>query len=64
MSTEQIITYRKPQFIEKAQADLIKAIEDFIVKQAAQGIPERDIVGLSQTQKDAIEQLKKGLGII
>ena len=62
MSTEQIITYRKPQFIEKAQADLIKAIEDFIVKQAAQGIPERDIVGLSQTQKDAIEQLKKGLG--
>ena len=62
MSTEQVITYRKPEFIEKAQADLIAAIEDFIVKQADKGLPERDIVGLSETQKDAIEQLKQGIG--
>ena len=62
MATEQIVTYRKPAFIEKAQADLIAAIEDFIVKQANVGLPERDIVGLSQTQKDAIEQLKQGIG--
>ena len=47
MSTEQVVTYRKPAFIEKAQADLIKAIEDFIAKDAAKGLPERDIVGLS-----------------
>mgnify|MGYP003110824856 CR=1 FL=1 len=62
MSTEQVVTYRKPAFIEKAQADLIKAIEDFIAKDAAKGLPERDIVGLSQTQKDAIAKLKQGLG--
>ena len=62
MSTEQVVTYRKPPFIEKAQADLIAAIEDFIVKQANVGLPERQIVGLSETQKDAIEQLKKGIG--
>ncbi len=62
MSTEQVVTYRKPAFIEKAQADLIAAIEDFIVKQADVGLPERDIVGLSQTQIDAINQLKQGIG--
>ena len=54
MSTEQVVTYRKPSFIEKAQADLIAAIEDFIIKQADVGLPERQIVGLSETEKDAI----------
>ena len=57
MSTEQVVTYRKPGFIEKAQADLIAAIQDFIVKQADVGLPEKQIVGLSQTQKDAIEHI-------
>ena len=44
MSTEQVVTYRKPAFIEKAQADLIKAIEDFIAKDAAKGLPERFLI--------------------
>tara|TARA_R100001510_G_C7647792_1_gene205145 strand:+ start:612 stop:1640 length:1029 start_codon:yes stop_codon:yes gene_type:complete len=62
MAQRQEIEYRKPEFIEKSQADLIKAIEDYIVQVKAEGLPEREAVGLSDTQKEAIELLKKGIG--
>ena len=60
MAEEQIIRYGKPAFIEEAQLNLIKALEDFI--KDAPVLPDRQMVGLSQTQKDAINRLKAGLG--
>jgi hypothetical protein len=60
MAQEQIIRYGKPAFIEEAQQNLIKALEDFI--KDAPVLPDRQLVGLSQTQKDAIDRLKSGLG--
>ena len=62
MAQVQEVTYRKPEFIEKSQADLIKAIEDYIIQVKGEGLPEREAVGLSDTQKEAIELLKKGIG--
>ena len=62
MAQEQIITYAKPDFIQKAQQDLLAAIEDYILQAKDTGLPEQEIVGLSDTQKDAIDKLKKGIG--
>ena len=62
MAQRQEIEYRKPEYLEKSQADLIKAIEDYIVQVKGEGLPEREAVGLSDTQKEAIELLKKGIG--
>ena len=39
MAQDQIIEYRKPEFIEKSQADLIKASEDYIIQVKAEGLP-------------------------
>lgn len=60
MAQEQVIRYGKPAFIEEAQLNLIKALEDFI--KDAPVLPDRQFVGLSPTQKDAIKRLQAGLG--
>ena len=60
MAETQTITYGKPPFIEKAQQDLIAALEQYIAD--VPKLPEKDIVGLSTTQQEAIDKLKQGVG--
>jgi len=60
MAESQTITYGKPEFIEKAQQDLLAALNQYITDIPA--LPEKQATGLSDTQKFAIEQLKTGLG--
>tara|TARA_R100001591_G_scaffold106202_1_gene114534 strand:- start:232 stop:1251 length:1020 start_codon:yes stop_codon:yes gene_type:complete len=60
MAEEQRIVYAKPKFIEEAQVNLIKALEDYI--KDAPILPDRQFVGLSPTQIDAITRLQSGIG--
>jgi len=60
MAETQTITYGKPAYIEKAQQDLLNALNQYITD--IPGLPEKQATGLSDTQKFAIEQLKTGLG--
>jgi hypothetical protein len=60
MAETQTITYGKPPFIEKAQQDLINALNQYIADVPA--LPEKQITGLSTTQQEAIDKLKSGLG--
>ena len=60
MAETQVITYGKPEYIEKAQQDLLAAINQYITD--IPSLPEKQAVGLSDSQKFAIEQLKTGLG--
>ena len=59
MAETQTITYGKPAYIEKAQQDLLNALNQYITD--IPGLPEKQATGLSDTQKFAIEQLKKAL---
>ena len=60
MAETQTITYGKPPFIEKAQQDLIAALEQYI--KDVPKLPEKQITGLSTTQQEAIDKLKQGVG--
>ena len=60
MAETQTITYGKPAYIEKAQQDLLTALNQYITD--IPSLPEKQVTGLSDTQKFAIEQLKTGLG--
>tara|TARA_R110001592_G_scaffold305924_1_gene578740 strand:+ start:1172 stop:2182 length:1011 start_codon:yes stop_codon:yes gene_type:complete len=60
MAETQTITYGKPAYIEKAQQDLLTALNQYITD--IPNLPEKQATGLSDTQKFAIEQLKTGLG--
>lgn len=60
MAESQVITYGKPEFIEKAQQDLINSLNTYISN--IPDLPEKSITGLSTTQQNAIDQLKTGLG--
>ncbi len=60
MAESQVITYGKPEFIEKAQQDLINSLNQYISN--VPDLPEKSIIGLSDTQQSAIDKLKAGLG--
>ena len=60
MAESQVITYGKPEYIEKAQQDLLAALNQYITDIPA--LPEKQATGLSTTQKFAIDQLFRGLG--
>ena len=54
MSTQQTITYAKPDFIQKAQQDLLNSIADYIASSPT--LPQKEIVGLSDSQIEAINK--------
>ena len=60
MSTQQTITYAKPDFIQKAQQDLLNSIADYIASKP--DLPTKEIVGLSDSQIEAINKLRSGVG--
>jgi hypothetical protein len=60
MSTQQTITYAKPDFIQKAQQDLLNSIADYIASSPT--LPQKEIVGLSDSQIEAINKLRGGVG--